>query len=263
VKFTERGSITLRCRQLENRENDALIRFEVEDTGPGISASDLGRLFEAFEQGDSSTARKHGGTGLGLTITSRLAALMGGQAGAESEPGRGSCFWFTARLKKSPQTVAAPSAAAVGRLRDALAARHAGVRVLLAEDDSINRAIGQILLSRGGLTPVCAVNGVEAVDAVKTQPPALVLMDMQMPLLDGIDATRQIRALPGGASLPIIALTANAFSEDRDRCLQAGMDDFISKPIAPEFLYEKLLYWLAHPRPGTAGNDADTSVPQA
>jgi hemerythrin-like metal-binding protein len=263
VKFTERGSITLRCRQLENRENDALIRFEVEDTGPGISASDLGRLFEAFEQGDSSTARKHGGTGLGLTITSRLAALMGGQAGAESEPGRGSCFWFTARLKKSPQTVAAPSAADVGRLRDELAARHAGVRVLLAEDDSINRAIGQILLSRGGLTPVCAVNGVEAVDAVKTQPPALVLMDMQMPLLDGIDATRQIRALPGGASLPIIALTANAFSEDRDRCLQAGMDDFISKPIAPEFLYEKLLYWLAHPRPGTAGNDADASAPQA
>ena len=263
VKFTERGSITLRCRQLERTDGDALIRFEVEDTGPGISRDQLARLFEAFEQGDRSTARKHGGTGLGLTITSRLAALMGGEAGAESEPGRGSCFWFTARLKRTRQVAAPPTASDVVRLRDELAARHAGARVLLAEDDSINRAIGQILLSRGGLTPVSAVNGVEAVESVRTQPPALVLMDMQMPLLDGIDATRQIRALPGGASLPIIALTANAFSEDRDRCLQAGMDDFISKPIAPEFLYEKLLYWLAHPRPVTPNDWTDASVPQA
>jgi len=244
VKFTTRGSVTVRCRTTE-QDNDVLgVLFEVQDTGPGIRPPDLARLFEPFEQGDVSTAREHGGTGLGLTITARLAEMMGGKAGADSEVGHGSRFWFTARLRKAKSDEIAPSVNDVQLIRDTLSNRHAGTHILLAEDDTINRAIAQIMLSRAGLVPECAVNGGEALEMAEHGLPALILMDMQMPVLDGIEATRLIRAQPWGRTVPIIALTANAFAEDRTRCLEAGMNDFVTKPITPVVLYAKLLHWL-------------------
>ncbi len=244
VKFTSRGSISVRCRSTEHEDGSVLVRFEVEDTGPGIEPADLARLFQPFEQGSASQARSTGGTGLGLTITSRLAEMMGGSAGAESEPGRGSRFWFTARLRRAEEAAAPPSPEDLETIREALASQYAGTRILLAEDDAINRAIAQILVSRVGLSVECAANGGEAVTFAEHDLPALILMDMQMPELDGIEATKMIRAQAWGRSVPIIALTANAFAEDRARCLEAGMDDFITKPITPAVLYAKLHHWL-------------------
>ncbi|MHB1372901.1 MAG: response regulator [Thauera sp.] len=179
-----------------------------------------------------------------MTITSRLAEMMGGSAGAESEPGRGSRFWFTARLRRAEEAAAPPSPEDLETVREALASEYGGTRILLAEDDAINRAIAQILVSRVGLSVDCATNGGEAVTLAERDMPALILMDMQMPVLDGIEATQRIRAQPWGRTVPIIALTANAFAEDRARCMEAGMDDFVTKPITPAVLYTKLRHWL-------------------
>ena len=251
VKFTSRGQVTVRCRAAEESGGLIGVRFEVEDTGPGITPADVARLFQPFEQGQASTSRTHGGTGLGLTITARLATMMGGEAGAESAPGRGSRFWFTARLRKAPRNMAPPPVTDLEQVRDTLATRHAGCRIVLAEDDSINRAIVQVLLSRAGLKAECATNGGEAVTLAERCKPGLILMDMRMPVLDGIEATRQIRAHAWGQAVPIIALTANAFAEDRTRCLEAGMDDFVTKPITPVLLYARLLHWLDRGRSAT------------
>ena len=252
VKFTAHGHITVRCRAKEESDGIIGVRFEVEDTGPGIPPATLERLFQPFEQADASTAGTHGGTGLGLTITSRLAKLMGGKAGADSKLGYGSCFWFTARLRKAQLKDLAPRASDLEAVREALATRHAGACILLAEDDKINRTIAQILLSRAGLKTECATNGGEAVTLAEHVTPRLILMDMQMPVLDGMDATRQIRAQPWGRKVPIIALTANAFAEDRAHCIEAGMDDFVAKPITPVVLYATMLHWLDSGRPPPA-----------
>lgn len=244
LKFTARGSITVRCSANASAAGAVDVRFVVEDTGPGIAPAELKRLFKPFTQGESSSTGEHAGTGLGLAITSRLAELMGGQAGAESEPGRGSRFWFTTRLRKAQTDAVAPPPGSPLEIRNALAERHGGTRVLLAEDDKVNREIARVLLARGGLAPECAADGEEAAALAERCMPALILMDMQMPVLDGIDATRKIRAQAWGREMPIIALTANAFAEDRVRCLEAGMDDFLTKPIMPAVLYAKLLFWL-------------------
>jgi PAS domain S-box-containing protein len=258
LKFTATGSVTVRAKLLENGVDHVLLRFEVVDTGLGIAPASLARLFEPFEQADNSTTRTHGGTGLGLAITRKLAELMGGEVGVISQPGVGSTFWFTACLRKAvdaspdpgsllPSSVQDPSADE--QPQEALARRHAGARVLLVEDEPVNSEIGRWMLENVGLCVDTAVDGLAAVQRAADSSHDLILMDMQMPAMDGLQATERIRQMPACGKVPIIAMTANAFVEDRQRCLDAGMDDFITKPVVPERFYATLLRWLDLRRP--------------
>ncbi|MDD3484660.1 response regulator [Azovibrio restrictus] len=257
IKFTQTGSICLRARLLESQGDQLLVRFEVADTGIGLAPDQVGRLFQAFEQADASTTRKYGGTGLGLVITRRLAELMGGEAGVESTLGVGSTFWFTARLQRG-RGGPLRQERIIGDAEQQLRLRHSGMRLLLAEDNAVNREVALELLHGVGLGVDVAEDGVEAVELARQHRYDLVLMDMQMPHLDGLEATRAIRALSGWAAIPILAMTANAFEEDRRACAAAGMNDFIAKPVEPEFLYQSLLKWL--PREGIA---SEADVPES
>ena len=244
VKFTDRGGIILRVRVAEDNWSGVLLRYEVQDTGIGIAHQDQSRLFTAFEQADGSMTRRYGGTGLGLAISKRLAVLMGGSIGVDSEPGRGSTFWFTVRLSKtvmSPEVLHTPAATVA---ETEIRRRFAGTRILLAEDEPINQEVSTELIQDVGLVVDLAENGREAVDLASRHVYALVLMDMQMPEMNGIDATRAIRRLPGYGNVPILAMTANAFAEDRQACLEAGMDDHVPKPIDPDQLFDVILKWL-------------------
>jgi two-component system sensor histidine kinase/response regulator len=243
IKFTESGSVALRTRVLDDKAETTLVRFEVEDTGIGIPPETLPRLFSTFEQADNSTTRKYGGTGLGLAITRRLAELMGGEAGVESVAGAGSTFWFTARLKKSAEALVERAVADVDA-ETILSQQHSGRRILVVDDEPINREVAKMLLEDIGLNVDTAEDGEAAVASAAACAYAAILMDMQMPNMNGLDATRTIRELPGCRETPIIAMTANAFAEDRERCAEAGMNDFLAKPFNPNALFSTLLHWL-------------------
>ena len=250
IKFTERGSVSLRVIKAGESADGVVVRFEVIDTGLGVPSAMSQRLFADFEQADASISRKYGGTGLGLAITKRLALMMGGDVGFESEPGNGSRFWFMAVLgRASEQSRVSPSVQDVKEVERQLKTDFYGARILLAEDNLINQQVVLGMLAEVGLTASVVPNGSLAVEASRTAVFDLILMDMQMPEMDGLEATQAIRLLPNGRTVPIVAMTANAFIEDRQNCLAAGMNDHLAKPILPETLYEVLLKWLKAPAP--------------
>ncbi|MFT3850672.1 MAG: transporter substrate-binding domain-containing protein [Propionivibrio sp.] len=247
IKFTDHGSVTARAVVVEEDPRTILLRFEVRDTGIGIPANIVPRLFSAFVQADDSTTRKYGGTGLGLIITRRLAEMMGGEVGVDSQPGLGSTFWFTARLGRldEERTIPASAATTPGIAADkVIRERHANRRVLIVDDDPTNMEIALFLVEDCGLAVETADDGEQAVAMARWTDYALIVMDMQMPKMDGLAATRLIRNIAAHRRTPILAMTANAFAEDRERCLAAGMDDFIAKPFEPNTLFSTLLKWL-------------------
>ena len=245
IKFTDAGSVRVAVTLLSQDEGGALVRFAVTDTGPGLSAALAGRLFGAFVQADSATTRKFGGSGLGLSITRKLAELMGGQAGVTSSPGAGSEFWFTARLQKGTALLSPVvfDAAALPPL-EVLRSRFSGTRVLLAEDDEFSAEVSQYLLEDAGMLVDRVEDGALAVQKAASGVYALIIMDMHMPNMDGVEATRRIRLGATCAQLPILAMTGNAFQSDIEQCLAVGMNDFVSKPTTPDVLYATLLKWL-------------------
>ncbi|MBP8134529.1 MAG: response regulator, partial [Zoogloea sp.] len=247
TKFTARGAITVRARRIEETPDEVVLRFEVQDTGIGISPDEQARLFTAFEQADGSMTRKYGGTGLGLAISKRLAQMMGGAIGVDSTLGAGSTFWFTARLGKSVQ-LASPAPALVHDSAEArLQSQFQGARILLAEDEPINQEVSRDLLEYVGLAVDLAADGVEALRMAQQTTYAVILMDMQMPHMNGLDATRAIRTDSRNIDTPILAMTASAFEEDRKACLDAGMNGHITKPINASEFFEILVGWLEKP----------------
>jgi PAS domain S-box-containing protein len=263
VKFTQQGQVTLRVRLLGSGPDGVQLRFEVQDSGIGIAESHLPLLFQPFAQADASTTRRFGGTGLGLAITRRLVDLMGGTVGASSQPGQGSTFWFTATLALAQGRHATVSRHSDDDAFALLQQRHAGALVLVVEDNPVNREVAEALLQAASLQVDSAENGREAVDRVHARRYDLVLMDMQLPEMDGLEATRAIRRDAALAGLPILAMTANAFAEDRQACLAAGMSDFVAKPVNPPDLYEALLRCLdiAPRNPAAAAPPAAATAP--
>jgi PAS domain S-box-containing protein len=249
IKFTDHGTVEIAGQILEDRASRALLRIEINDTGIGIEPETLQRLFSPFEQADNSMTRKYGGTGLGLSISKGLIRMMGGDFGVRSHVGEGSTFWFTVWLDKSAPAELSVNTQAGGAdlcLRE----DYAGSRILLAEDEPVNQEVTRSLLQVVGLEVDVVEDGQAACELAAQKTYDLILMDMQMPRLNGLDATRRIRALPGYEETPILGLTANAFPQDRDACLQAGMNTHVAKPIKPQALYGLVLAWLAS-RPKT------------
>jgi len=249
IKFTNRGKITVRVALAQSGDQRLLLHFSVADTGIGIAADKLRSIFEAFSQEDSSTTRRFGGTGLGLTICARLVEAMGGQIWVESELGRGSVFHFTMGAEVDHSAMAdGPSSAHAPILAAPLLREDGPLRVLLVEDNTINQKLALALLERWGHQVTLAENGQVAVEQMGIQPFDVVLMDMMMPVMDGLEATQRIRAMhSSAATVPIIAMTANAMESDRERCLKAGMNDYISKPIKAADL-QQLLHGVAAAR---------------
>ena len=246
IKFTEKGEVALSITLEQETAEAVRLRFSVADTGVGMTAEQLSRLFQPFAQADVSTTRKYGGTGLGLVISKLLVEIMGGAIEVESTPGKGSTFFFTISLAKARsedlETEAAPEQSQSNQSL-------AGLRILLTEDNEINQEIAKALLENLGITVTVAANGQEAVDILSTQDMDGVLMDIQMPVMDGLTAARMIRQQGREAvrNLPIIAMTAHAMQEDRDKSMVAGMNDHITKPIDIAELHAKLLQWVAKP----------------
>lgn len=235
VKFTEKGSVSIRVARLPPTGEAVDVRFEIVDTGIGISAIQRQRLFRRFTQANSSTSRKYGGTGLGLAICKELVTLMGGEIGVESEEGKGSTFRFAVRLPIGEEPARTARREPIGP--QGLGAPSRALRVLLAEDNNVNQKLATMMILKLGHRIDVVANGLEAVAALRRIPYDLVLMDIQMPEMDGIEATRAIRGLGGAASeIRIIAITANAMRGDRERYLAEGMNDYVAKPMTIEDL---------------------------
>jgi CheY-like chemotaxis protein len=256
VKFTSSGKITIQALLESEDEKNVMLRFSVSDTGIGIPVDRQDILFSPFTQVDGSTTRKYGGTGLGLAISKQLAELMGGRIGVESEEGKGSTFWFTAVFEKQPLNAASLTEIEGQGLRERSAAAVPAIsesdkrkiRILVAEDNPINQKVAQAMLKKIGFRADVVANGQEAINALRIIPYDLVLMDCQMPEMDGFEATRSIRregSKVPNPKIPIIAMTAFTMRGDRDKCIQAGMDDFIAKPVQQKELAEMLARWLA------------------
>jgi PAS domain S-box-containing protein len=244
VKFTETGTVTLRALNQEETADSVTVRFEVTDTGIGIAPEAMSRLFSTFEQADNTMNRKYGGTGLGLAITKRLAELMGGKVGADSTPGTGSTFWLTVTLTKSGEAAVAATETAVDAEAE-IRRRYAGQRILVVDDEPLNREVAVLQLKAADLVVDTAEDGADVIAmALKTGYTA-IFMDVQMPQVNGLEATREIRHIPGYRDIPIIAMTANAFTEDKAKCMAAGMNDFLIKPFSPDELFAVLLRALS------------------
>jgi CheY-like chemotaxis protein len=234
LKFTESGSVVARASAIV-RNGQSLLRFEVVDTGIGIPQEKQSQIFEAFSQVDGSITRRFGGTGLGLTICSRLVEQMGGSIDVNSKAGQGSTFTFTVRAEQKDHIV-------TGDAMEVSPKTFAPLRILVAEDNKVNQTVVSRLLERAGHTVVIAANGQEAAEICSTGKFDLILMDVHMPVLDGFEATARIRATDRsrGIRTPLIALTANAMDGDRERCLLAGMDGYISKPVSRDVLLDTI-----------------------
>ena len=258
IKFTPQGRIVVEARELRGAGQEGLLEFTVTDTGIGIAQDKCALLFRPFSQADSSTTREYGGTGLGLSIVRSLAEQMGGSVGFETSPGVGSRFWF--RIRATPAAAADLNHDAHLRAPAPPAASMCG-HVLVVEDNPINRKVLSALLTRMGLRVSLAENGAEGFDAVcRDASIDLVLIDVNMPVLDGIAATGKIRAWEQGqARVPIVALTADAFEADRQRCMDAGMNDFLAKPVVIKALREVLERWL----PAAGAGAVRTGGPRA
>jgi signal transduction histidine kinase/ActR/RegA family two-component response regulator len=254
IKFTNQGSVRLQAVSVPQRNNtDVHVKFSVIDTGIGIPVDKQQTIFEAFCQADSSTTRKHGGTGLGLAISSQLVALMGSKIHVDSSPGKGSTFWFTCRLQKGQEGAqdAAPQKYIPALDQEMIQ----GMKILLVEDEAINQMLMMALLRQFGFKVIAVENGKKAVEAVMKEEYQLILMDLQMPDMDGFEATQRIKAMTDRPHLPpIIALTAHAMGKDREKCLRAGMDDYLSKPIDRGELHRVLVRHLVGKSGITPGN---------
>ncbi len=293
IKFTEKGGVTIRVSLDEEDDSTATLRFRVTDTGIGIAPDGRASLFEAFTQADASTTRRYGGTGLGLAISKKLAGMMGGRIGVESDIGIGSTFWFTVVLEKQSAVGAGEDGSAredadggedsvasecrnasaeVGtdakrRLptaspgRSRLPATAQGSRILVAEDHPVNQAVAVRFLQKLGLVADVVENGREALRALEQNTYALVLMDLHMPEMGGLEATREIRRSGKWPGLPVIALTASAMQGDHDRCREAGMDDYLTKPLEASALAAVITKWLRPP--GESGQDDDAGARRA
>ncbi len=247
IKFTHQGQVSVTVRQVDEQPAGARLRFEIADSGIGIAPDSLPRLFNAFEQADNSMTRRFGGTGLGLAISKRLVAMMGGEIGVDTHLGKGSTFWFTVRLRRGAGS-AAVKPAVEGHALQTLRREHAGARVLLAEDEPVNREVAHCLLADAGLSVVGVEDGALALQRARAERFALIVLDMQMPRLNGVDAARALRADSLNRDTPVLAMTANVFDEDRRICEEAGMDGHLSKPVRPEQLYAAVLQCLQRKR---------------
>jgi PAS domain S-box-containing protein len=245
IKFTEAGEVTVRIGIESQDSGHFVLGFAVRDTGIGMTPEQIGKLFQSFSQADTSTTRKYGGTGLGLAISRRFVELMGGTMWVESTPGKGSVFAFNLPFASQHEELTVDT----GKTSVPALASLSGLRVLLVEDNELNRQLATKLLMRAGMEVSTANDGAEAVEAVKQRKFDAVLMDVQMPNMDGLEATRAIRRDPALAELPIIAMTANVMTGDRERCLAAGMSDYLSKPIQHNVLYAALARWTKRAAP--------------
>lgn len=264
IKFTEQGEIVLSIRQLASEAPWVTLHFSVRDTGIGITEKQLSRLFQPFSQGDASHTRKYGGTGLGLAISAQLVEQMGGKIAVHSTPGQGSDFYFSVRLRTSDSTDVGPHEK-TGSGQDLLA----GLRVLLVEDNDFNQQVAtELLAGVAGAQVRIASNGQAALQALEEADFDVVLMDIQMPVMDGYETTRRIRADRRWKALPIIAMTAHAMARDRELCEQAGMNGFVTKPFDPARLFAQLAQWrptvaIAATAPTVSPLPAGETVPLA
>ncbi|NTW99072.1 MAG: response regulator [Geobacteraceae bacterium] len=248
VKFSQQGQISVEVSLVSQVKDDVTLQIRVADTGIGIAEEACQRIFNQFEQADGSTTRKFGGTGLGLAICKKLVQLMGGEIGVESRLGGGSCFHFTARFLLGSEELL-PTERSAALVSSQL--RQAPMDVLVADDVEINRAIVQALLEPHGYRITCVENGLKAVEAFESKRYDVVLMDVQMPVMDGLQATRAMRnyerAMGRSVPVPIVAMTAIAGNEDRQVCLESGMDDYLTKPLKPGQLLQLLNKFCHHP----------------